>query len=158
MQIRGSHVIDAPADVVFGAISDPATLMAVIPGCLGIEQVGDAYRGEIALRLPGFSGTYRTIARLTEAVRPSHGLITGEATGAFGAIGGAVMFELAESAGRTTVRYEGQLTISGPLARLDSRFAEGFAGSLIGQGLRALGTRLRGQLRDQASAPQETRV
>ena len=81
-----------------------------------------------------------------------------EATGAFGAIGGAVMFELAESAGRTTVRYEGQLTISGPLARLDSRFAEGFAGSLIGQGLRALGTRLRGQLRDQASAPQETRV
>ena len=38
--------------------------------------------------------------------------------------------------------YEGSGTISGPLARLDSRFAERLAESLITQGLRALDARL----------------
>jgi hypothetical protein len=38
--------------------------------------------------------------------------------------------------------YEGSAVIDGPLARLDSRFAERLAESLIGQGLRALDQRL----------------
>ena len=144
MNIRGSRTLDARREAVFAAICDPDTLLAVIPGCHQIEQVGDAeYRGQIALRLPGVAGTYRTVVRLIEADAPSYGRLEGEVEGSLGTIKGHASFRLAEDDGRTTVEYEGQATIGGPLARLDSRFVEGLAGSLIGQGLGNLNSRLR---------------
>ena len=58
MNIRGSRTLDAPREAVFAAICDPDVLLAVIPGCREIEQIGETeYRGQIALRLPGVAGT-----------------------------------------------------------------------------------------------------
>jgi carbon monoxide dehydrogenase subunit G len=59
-----------------------------------------------------------------------------------GAIAGRADFTLAEADGGTAMDYSGSGTIDGPLARLDSRFAERLAESLIAQGLRALDLRL----------------
>jgi uncharacterized protein len=143
MNIRGSRTLDAPRTAVFAAICDPNTLLAVIPGCREIEMVGDAeYRGQISLRLPGFAGSYRTVVRLVETDAPSYGRLEGEVVGALGSIKGGASFRLAEAGGRTTVEYEGRAVIDGPLARLDGRFVEGLAGSLISQGLGNLDSRL----------------
>lgn len=142
MKIHGTRTLDAPSDAVFDAICDPSTLLAVIPGCREIEKVGDEYHGQIALRLPGVTGTFRTVVRLVEMEPPSFGRLEGEVVGRPGSIRGGASFRLAEADGRTTVEYEGQAELGGPLARLDSRFAEGLAGSLIGQGLGNLNTRL----------------
>lgn len=145
MKVRGSHTLDAPRAVVFAAICDPDALLGVIPGCREIEQTGDAeYRGQISLRLPGVVGTYRTVVRLVDADAPCYGELEGELEGALGTVKGRATFRLAESGDRTTIDYEGQAVIGGPLARLDARFVEGLAGSLIKQGLRTLNSRLRG--------------
>lgn len=145
MNIRGSRTLDAPRADVFAAIFDPTTLLAVIPGCREIEQVGDGeYRGRILLRLPGVVGSYRTVVRVVSADAPGAGELEGEVTGALGSIIGRASFRLAEAAGKTQVEYEGTARIGGPLARLDSRFVEGLAGSLIGQGLQNLNVRLQG--------------
>lgn len=145
MNIRGSRTLDAPRTAVFDAICDPNTLLAVIPGCREIEKIGDTeYRGQISLRLPGVVGTYRTVVRLVEADPPSYGQLEGEVVGTLGSIKGRASFRLAEEDGRTTVDYDGQAAIDGPLARLDSRFVEGLAGSLINQGLGDLNSRLQG--------------
>lgn len=144
MNVRGSHTMEAPRAVVFAAICDPDALLGIIPGCREIEQVGDAeYRGQISLRLPGVVGTYRTVVRLVDSDPPSYGRLEGELEGTLGTVTGHATFRLAESGGRTTIEYEGQGVIGGPLARLDARFAEGLAGSLIKQGLRNLGSRLK---------------
>ncbi|MGZ4718673.1 MAG: CoxG family protein [Acidimicrobiales bacterium] len=143
MNISGSRTLDAPREAVFAAICDPDTLLAVIPGCSEIEQVGDAeYRGRISVRLPGIVGTYRTVVRLVDADAPSFGRLEGEVVGALGSIKGDASFRLTDAGGRTTVDYDGQAAIDGPLARLDSRFVEGLAGSLINQGLGSLNARL----------------
>jgi carbon monoxide dehydrogenase subunit G len=143
MNIRGSRTLDAPRDTVFAAILDPNTLLGVIPGCREIEKTADdEYRGRISLRLPGMVGSYRTVVRVVETDAPSFGRLEGEVVGALGSITGHASFRLADVAGRTTVEYEGQATIGGPLARLDSRFVEGLAGSLINQGLGNLNARL----------------
>jgi len=143
MQLHGSRTLDAPRTAVFDAICDPATLLAVIPGCRAIEKTGDGeYRGEIVLRLPGIVGTYRTVVSLVEADPPSHGRLEGEVVGSLGSIKGQATFRLTDAGDETIVEYDGQATISGPLARLDSRFVEGLAGSLIGQGLDSLNSRL----------------
>ncbi len=143
MNISGSRTLDAPREAVFAAICDPDTLLAVIPGCSEIEQVGDAeYRGRISVRLPGIVGSYRTVVKLVDADAPTFGRLQGEVVGPLGSIRGDATFRLTGSGGRTTVDYDGQATIDGPLARLDSRFVEGLAGSLINQGLGSLNARL----------------
>ncbi len=143
MKIGGSRVLHAPRAAVFDAICDPATLLAVIPGCREIERVGDEYRGRIALRLPGIAGTYRTVVRLVETEPPVRGVLAGTVSGALGSISGDATFRLVETDGGTTVDYEGAAVVDGPLARLDGRFVEGLAGSLVGQGLGNLDARLR---------------
>ncbi len=143
MNIQGHRTLDAPRDAVFAAICDPDTLLAVIPGCREIEQTGDGeYRGRISLRLPGVTGTYQTVVRLVEAEAPTYGRLEGEVVGSLGSIKGQATFRLTEADGKTTVDYAGQAVIGGPLARLDSRFVEGLAGSLINQGLGSLDARL----------------
>lgn len=146
MNVRGRRILDAPCEVVFEAVCDPDTLLAVIPGCNSIEQVSETeYRGRISVRLPGVVGTYRTTVRLVDADPPKRGVLDGEVVGPLGSITGQATFRLADADGRTIVEYDGRAVVGGPLARLDGRFVEGFAGSLIGQGLASLNARLDGQ-------------
>ncbi len=153
MKVRGSRTLEAPRDAVFAAILDPESLLGVIPGCRSVERVDETeYHATIALRLPGMVGTWRTVVRVVDTDPPSSGEIEGELTGALGTITGRATFRLADSDGGTTVDYEGSAVIGGPLARLDSRFVEGLAGSLVGQGLVNLDARLR------ETAPETARV
>lgn len=144
MKISGSRTLGAPRAEVFAAICDPNTLLAVIPGCREIERIGEAeYRGRVALRLPGIVGSYRTVVRLVNADEPRSAELEGEVTGAPGSVAGRASFRLTEAGGATTIDYDGEASIGGPLARLDGRFVEGLAAALIGQGLEALDARLR---------------
>jgi len=145
LKIRGTHTLGARRDAVFAAICDPDALLAVIPGCRDIEQVGDAeYRGRISLRLPGVVGTYRTVVRLVDSDPPARGDLEGELEGSLGSIRGRATFRLTDAGEGTRIDYEGEAVIGGPLARFDSRFVEGLAGSLIDQGLRNMDSRLPG--------------
>ncbi len=143
MKISGSATLDAPREAVYAAICDPAALLEVIPGCTEIQLVSaDEYRGRVAMRLPAIVGTYETRVRLVDAQPPSSGALEGSATGRIGSVAGRGTFRLADQGGRTLIEYEGTGVISGPLARLDSRFIEGVARSLINEGLARLGRRL----------------
>ena len=128
MKVSGSETIDAPREAVFGAICDPHTLLEVIPGCQEISQPSaDEYRARIALRLPAMVGTYDTWVKLVRAEAPAYGELEGRMVGRAGTIAGRAAFRLAETPDGTLVEYVGSAIISGPLARLDSRFVEGLA-------------------------------
>jgi len=143
MKVDGRHEFAAPAEVVFAAICDAQVLMAVIPGCETVREVGPgAYEGRITLRLPGAVGRYRTTVRLVEVQAPDRAGLEGRVEGPMGSIVGRADFVLRERDGGTHMEYTGGGVISGPLARLDSRFTERLAESLIDQGLRALDARL----------------
>ncbi len=143
MNVTGSASLAASREAVFAAICDPGALLEVIPGCQEIHQVSpDEYRGRIAIRLPAIVGAYDTVVRLVEAEPPASGALEGRVEGKVGTIAGRATFRLTEDGGRTRVDYEGTGVVSGPLARLDSRFIEGLAGSLINEGLARLGRRL----------------
>lgn len=143
MNVSGRSTVDAPREAVFAAICDPRALLEVIPGCQEIHQVSaDEYRARIAIRLPAIVGTYDTLVRLVQADPPAYGAFEGRVEGRVGTIAGRAAFRLADDAGKTVVEYEGTGVVSGPLARLDSRFIEGLARSLIDEGLARLGRRL----------------
>jgi carbon monoxide dehydrogenase subunit G len=142
MNIHGHRQLVSPPAAVFAAICDPAVLMAVIPGCEDVHLDGDAYRGRIVLRLPGMTGAFETTVRLVDGDPPTAGRLEGEMVGRLGSVRGSAAFHLTGSDGGTLVAYDGQATLGGPLARLDHRFAEGLAASMIGQGLGSLDARL----------------
>lgn len=143
MKVNGTHAFAAPPDRVFAAIRDPRVLLAVIPGCQGVEQTGpDEYDGRIVLRLPGAVGTYRTHVRLVDVAEPERAGLEGRVEGAMGSVTGRADFTLTGRAGGgTDMAYQGAGRIDGPLARLDGGFAERLAASLIDQGLTALDAR-----------------
>jgi hypothetical protein len=143
MKVAGAHAFAAPPERVFAAIRDPRTLLAVIPGCEGVEQTGpDTYDGRIVLRLPGAVGTYRTRVRLVDVAEPERAGLEGRVEGSMGSITGRADFALAaRDGGGTTMTYAGTGRIDGPLARLDGGLAERLATSLIDQGLTALDAR-----------------
>ena len=62
-----------------------------------------------------------------------------------GAVNGTASFKLSEAGGQTTINYEGQGLITGPLARLNDRFIEGIANTLINQGLAKLSQQLQNE-------------
>ena len=143
MNIRGTFQFHAPRDRVFAAICDPQTLMAVIPGCQEVHLTANGdYEGSLSLRLPGAVGTYRTVVRLVDVEAPQRSGLEGRVDGAMGSISGRAEFVLVDEGRETRMEYQGHAVIQGPLARLDSRFAERFAETLLGQGLKALDARL----------------
>lgn len=143
MNVQGSHRFAAAREAVFAAVRDPQVLLAVIPGCEAVAQVGvDEYEGRITLRLPGAVGSYRTLVRLRDVVAPERCGLEGRVEGAMGTIAGDAEFELRDAHPGTAMTYRGSGVIAGPLARLDGGLAERLAESLIGQGLAALDRRL----------------
>lgn len=144
MRVSGRSTLEAPRADVFAAICDPGALLEIIPGCQEIHRVSaDEYRGRIVIRLPAMVGAYDTAVRLVETDPPAYGAFEGRVVGRVGGIDGRASFRLERDGDRTVVEYEGTGVVSGPLARLDSRFIESLAGSLVDEGLARLGRRLR---------------
>ena len=143
MHVTGRATLEAPRGEVFAAICDPRTLLEIIPGCRDVRMIApDEYRGQIVLRLPGIVGTYDMLVRLVDTDPPARGVIAGRVEGRVGGIVGRATFTLEDAGGATVIEYDGTGVVSGPLARLDSRFLEGLAASLVDEGLARLGRRL----------------
>lgn len=143
MKVDGRHDFAAAPAAVFAAICDAQVLMTVIPGCDTVREVRPGeYEGIVHLRLPGAAGRYRTTVRLVDVSAPDRAGLEGRVEGAMGSIVGRADFVLRPRDGGTHMDYTGGGVIQGPLARLDSRFAERLAESLIEQGLSALDARL----------------
>ena len=145
MNIRGSRTLDAPRAAVFAAICDPDVLLAVIPGCDEIERIGDD--GVPRSDLAAAPGRGRHLpdrgAAWPRPIAPSDR----DARGRGRRRAGLDRRATRRSASPTPMAgppstTTGPATIGGPLARLDSRFVEGLAGSLVAQGLDRLDARL----------------
>ena len=139
MKVAGSYILDGTRECIWPLIYDPASLVTFIPGCEQLEQISsDEYRGQVHIRLPAVGGIYTTYVKLIERDEPNYCRFAGEVSGTAGSVSGTASFRLKAMDARTLLEYEGQALISGPLARLDSRFVEGVAQTLIKQGLSKL--------------------
>ncbi len=146
MNITGSYDLDAPAERIWPLIFDPAELLQLIPGCELIEQISPGeYRGRLNLRVAAVGGTFQTTLKIIDQQPPVYSRFEGEATGPGGVIKGQAAFRLIEVRPQTTLAYEGQALITGPLGSMSSRLVEGVAQTLIRQGLDKLNAKLQAQ-------------
>lgn len=132
MRIDGIYTFDAPRDLVWSLLHDPATIRQSIPGCEHFHLHADG-KYHVALNLSGgpFSGFYEgIIARQEEQPQESFSLsMTG--SGPELVLSGKGTMTLEEGRGQTSLHYEGDVEVSGQIPSRSPRLTRTTANYLI---------------------------
>lgn len=134
MKVEGRHALASPRERVFQALTDPATVARLLPGCEKLESAGpDTYRVKMKLGLAALSGAYEGTVKLSEPRPPEHLRLTVSSRGPWGFVDGDGTLDLIEQGGQTEVRYAGELKVGGMIASVGQRLLDGAARMVLGQ-------------------------
>ena len=139
MKVEGSHTLAAPRERVFQALTDPATVARLLPGCEKLEPAGaDTFRVKMKLGLAALSGAYEGTVKLSEQRPPEHLRLSVASRGPWGFADGDGTLDLVEAGDRTEIRYAGELKIGGMIASVGQRLLDAAARMVIGQFFQSL--------------------
>lgn len=146
MKLAGSYTFDAPRENVWELLMDPSVLQRIIPGCERLEEVGpDTYAADIKLGIANVRGDYTGTVKISDQKPPESYRLEGEGRGKPGFAKGAGCLELLDENGKTTMRYQADVQVGGPVAGIGQRLIEASAKSIINQSLKALAAELAAQ-------------
>ena len=134
MDIKESHDLPLPVEVVWEALNSPEILQRSIPGCQELDQTSPTeLSATVKLKIGPVSATFKGNVTLSELNQPHSYVIAGSGTGgvAGGAKGSAsVMLEPIENGAATRLSYDVSVSVTGKIAQLGSRLIEGTAKKL----------------------------
>ena len=134
MKIEGGHELAAPRQRVFEILTDHQALGRLLPGCEKLEPAGaGTYTVKMKLGIASLSGSYTGTVKLSEQKPPESLRLAVQARAPGGVAEGIGTLELKEKAGKTTVRYAGEVKVSGLLASVGQRLLDSAAKMVIGQ-------------------------
>ena len=132
MKISGSYEFNASAQKVWEALTNPESLAGCIPGCEGMETVGeDEYRTVMTVGVGPVRGRYNAKITLADKAPFSAFRLVLEGNGPMGFANGEAVITLTEEAGRTTVAVESDAQIGGMVARVGQRLMDSVARMLL---------------------------
>ncbi len=130
----GQAFVPAPAQTVWDTLLDPKSLAAVIPGCHGLDQVGDnAYRAEVSLGVGPVRGRFRASVTLSDMDEPSAATLSGGVDGPLGSSRGEGRVRLKAENGGTRVTYDYSAEITGKVAAVGGRMLDSAARAVVNQ-------------------------
>src|SRR5215470_12272067 len=122
MDLTGSYAFPAPPDVVWKLLVDPAVIGSCLPGCDGLEALGeDRYRATLTLTVAAVSGRYTGTVSVLDKNPPHSYRLRVEGKGAPGFVSGEATVELVADGPATTVRVNGRGEVGGLIARVGQR-------------------------------------
>jgi uncharacterized protein len=134
MRITAEHTFDAPRQVVWDFLMDPAMMAACLPGAEGLTEVGpDEYTATMKIGIAMIKGTFSGKVKLLDKVEPSSYRMEVEGSGPQGQVSGAGAIELVEKGGKTVVKYDGEANVRGTIARVGARMIQPAARQIAGQ-------------------------
>ena len=122
MDLAASYTFAAPPDAVWKLLIDPDVVASCLPGCDGLERIGeDRYRATLTLAVAAVSGSYTgTVAMLDKLPPHSYRLVV-EGSGKPGFVSGEAIVELTADGHTTIVNVKGQGQVGGLMARVGQR-------------------------------------
>ena len=109
-------------------------LRSCLPGCDSLEETAEgSYDVSMTVGAGAVRGAYRASVSLADVERPSSFRMTVEGKGNAGTMRGEGVVRLTEDGGVTTVDVDGQVRVSGVVARVGQRLLSGVAKSLLGR-------------------------
>jgi carbon monoxide dehydrogenase subunit G len=151
MKINGSYVFPATADEVWDLLLDPQVLMQVIPGLQKVEVHGDDILATARIGVGLVKGVFSGKLTLLDKRKPVHVRVVGEGKGRPGHMSGECILDASEHDGQTTVNYQAEIKIGGPLATVGQRLVDAATQSIMQQGFGAF-NRVLGERKAAAAA------
>jgi uncharacterized protein len=122
MTLNGSYTFPAPRAAVWTLLMDVGTLASCIPGCEGLEPVGDdRYRARVTVSLAAISGSFDGTVAMSDIQAPASYRLAIEARGRTGFVNGTALVALAENGDSTVVTVQSDMHVGGPVARVGQR-------------------------------------
>jgi carbon monoxide dehydrogenase subunit G len=135
MEITGEYKVPASQDETYDAMLNPEVLKASLPGCEKLEEIGEhEYIATMTMGVAMIKGKYDGKVRITDLNRPDGFTMHIEGKGPQGQISGVgnLTFEKIDDA-NTLVKYTGDATVRGMLARIGSRVIQPAAKMIVGK-------------------------
>ena len=134
MKISGTSVLHGTPDRVWDAITDPAVLSEVIPGCDVLTPIGaDRFALTVTLGVASIKGSYAGEVAFSEQVPPSSLTMRAAGSGGPGTIDTTVAVVLTDLAdGRTRVDYDADAMVGGMVGGVGQRVLAGVAKKTAG--------------------------
>ena len=134
MELIGEYAFAASRERVWQLMLDPVTLKSCLPGCEKLELVGeDEYAATMKIGISFIKGTFKGKVKITDKIEPSSYKMAVEGSGPQGQVSGVGDLELVEDGEGTIVRYHGDATVRGSLARVGARMIQPAAKTIVGQ-------------------------
>lgn len=129
MKISGSSVLHAPPDKVWAAITDPAVLAAVIPGCDVLTPIAEnRFALTVTLGVASIKGVYTGEVSFSELVEPTSLMMRANGSGGPGTIDTTVRVDLVVLAdGSTRIDYDADAMVGGMVGGVGQRVLSGVA-------------------------------
>ena len=147
MRLEGTYHIDAPRDVVWHLLNDPAALARALPGCERLDRVGEnRFEGTLAIGVASIKSTYVGNVTLSD-IRPGESYameVEGQGKGGF--VRGRGRIALTDEAGATSLTISGDAQVGGPIAGIGQRLLDGAAKKVLKEFAAALGKEARHRL------------
>ncbi len=127
IKFNGEHTFPVPREVLWTHLNDPKVLTVCLPGCTGMEQIGeDVYETSLKLQVASVGGTFTGKIALTDKVEPAECHMQMEGSGTIGHATGRAAFELEEvSDSETRMVYTGTGDVGGLVAGVGQRVLGG---------------------------------
>jgi carbon monoxide dehydrogenase subunit G len=123
MKIQGTSVLHATPDKVWVAITDPAVLAGVIPGCQELKPLGENHFGlTVSMGVAAIRGTYAGEVSLYDMTEPTRLTMRAAGSGGPGTIDTTVGVTLTDQGDDTTLlAYDAVATVGGAAGGVGQR-------------------------------------
>jgi len=136
---QGEVVVPGERAAIWNTLLDPEKLARVIPGCHGLERVGDNdYTADISLGVGAVRGRFAAKVRLSDLVEQESAVLSGGLEGPLGSSSGRGHVTLKDDENGTRIAYRYNVAVSGKVAAVGGRMLEGASRALINQFFRRL--------------------
>ena len=132
MKLSGTYRFDVPRARLWETLMDTSVVGSCIPGVSAFTPLGgDRFEIALSVRVGIVSGSYKGALTIVDKVEPASYRMAVEGSGARTEIRGAGTIALADEGGVTALSFEGDVQVTGVLARVGQRLMGSVAKSQI---------------------------
>ena len=143
MKLSGAYRFNIPREQLWEALFDPTVVGECVPGLKSFtQQTADRYDVELGLRVGIVSGTYKGSVEVVERNAPASCRVAIQGTGVRTNLKGEGSVALSEDSSGTTLEFEGDVQVTGTLARVGQRFMSSVAQTQFDKFFQCLRTKM----------------
>ena len=128
MKIEGKHELNLDRQRAFDLMLDSDVLQRCIPGCQKLERTDEnTFSTTLKSGVGSIKGIFTGNVRIEDVRVPEHYRIVVDGRGQPGFLKGSGDLYLEDRAGKTLIRYSGDVQVGGTIAGVGQRMIEGAA-------------------------------